>query len=82
MSIFKIGMIENGTIHISMMKNWVSHILFLRKKGAYRLPGSAEKGGYSGRPSVLCHTYKYLLPPTHTHTHAHPDHNIGETGAK
>ena len=24
---------ENRTIHISMMKNWVSHILFLRKWG-------------------------------------------------
>ena len=34
----------NGTIHITMMKNWVSSILFLRKKGAYRIPGSAEKG--------------------------------------
>ena len=44
MSIFKKGMSENGTIHITMMKNWVSHI-----KGAYRIPGSAEKGGYSSR---------------------------------
>ena len=26
-------MSENGTIHITMMKNWVSHILFLRKRG-------------------------------------------------
>ena len=33
-------MSENGIIHISMMKTWVSHM----KKGEYRIPGSAEKG--------------------------------------
>ena len=49
MSIFKQGSIsENRTIHISMMKNWVSHILFLKGGGggggAYRIPGSVEKG--------------------------------------
>ena len=32
-------------------ENWVSHIFFLRIKGTYRIPGSAEKGG----ASVLCH---------------------------
>ena len=42
---FQTGMSANGTIHITMMKNWVSHILFLRKRGAYRIPGSAERGG-------------------------------------
>ena len=26
-------MSENGTIHITMMKNWVSNIRFLRKRG-------------------------------------------------
>ena len=26
-------MSENATIHITMMKNWVGHILFLRKRG-------------------------------------------------
>ena len=25
--------VRKGTIHITMMKNWVSHILFLRKRG-------------------------------------------------
>ena len=34
-------------------------ILFLKKKGAYRIPDSAEKGGYSGRSSVLCHIGSY-----------------------
>ena len=47
-------MSENGTCHITVMKNWVSHV-----KGTYRIPGSAEKGGYSGRTSVLC----YPPPP-------------------
>ena len=44
----------NGTIHISMMKNWDCHIIFL-KIWAYRIPGSAKKGGYLARTSVLCH---------------------------
>ena len=47
--------VKNGTIHIPIKKKWVSHIQFLWKKGAYRIPGSAEKGGYSGRTSVPCH---------------------------
>ena len=34
------------TIYLSMIKNWVSHILFL-EKGAYRIPGSAGKGDYN-----------------------------------
>ena len=46
--------VRNGTIHISMMKNWASHILFL-KKGGLSYTGSAEKGGYSARTSALCH---------------------------
>ena len=44
MSFFQTGMSENVTIYITMVKNWVSQILFHRKKGAYRIPGSAEKG--------------------------------------
>ena len=36
-------MSQNGTIHITMMKNWVSNILFLRKGGlSYTSP--ADKG--------------------------------------
>ena len=46
---------ENGTIPFTMMKNWVSHIFFLEKRGAYRLPDSTEKGGYLRGTSVLCH---------------------------
>ena len=55
-------MSENGTIYISMMKNWVSHIFFYLEKGACRLPGSAENGGYSGRTSAICHI-KVVTPP-------------------
>ena len=47
--------VKNGTIHIPIKKKWVNHIQFPWKKGAYRIPGSAEKGGYSGRTSVPCH---------------------------
>ena len=47
--------VEKGTIHIPIKKKWVSHIQFPWEKGAYRISGSAEKGGYSGRTSVPCH---------------------------
>ena len=47
--------VKNGAIHIPIKKKWVSHIQFSWKKGTYRIPGSAEKGGYSGRTSVPCH---------------------------
>ena len=43
--------VKNGAIHIPIKKKWVSHIQFPWKKGAYRIPGSAEKGG----TSVPCH---------------------------
>ena len=35
---FQTQMSENRTIRITMMKNWVSHILFLRKGGCIDLP--------------------------------------------
>ena len=34
-----------------------------QKKGAYRKPGSAEKGGYSDRTSVLVMSYIGSYPP-------------------
>ena len=43
-----------GLSHKNPEKNWAIHI-FLLKKGANHIPGSAEKGGYSARTSVLCH---------------------------
>ena len=50
---------KNRAIHIPIKKKWISHIQFSVQfsweKGAYRIPGSAEKGGYSGRTSVPCH---------------------------
>ena len=44
MSIFKTGMSKNGTIHITLMKNWVSHILFLRKRGLIVYLAALKKG--------------------------------------
>ena len=55
--------VKNGAIHIPIKKKWVSHIHFPWKKGAYRIPGYAEKGGYSGRTSVPCHIYGVTPPP-------------------
>ena len=56
---FQTGMSEKGTIHISMMKTG-SVIYFFLEKGGYRIPGSAEKGGYSACTSVLCHIGQYF----------------------
>ena len=36
---------------------------FCWKKGANHIPGSAEKGGYSARTSVLCHIKEVSPPP-------------------
>ena len=47
MSIFKTGMSENGTIHISMMKNWVSYILFLGNGGLIIYLPALKKGAMS-----------------------------------
>ena len=42
---FQTGMSENGTIHIyNNYKKTGSVIYFFLEKGAYRIPGSAEKG--------------------------------------
>ena len=41
MSIFKQGC---QTIHLTMMKNWVSHILFPRKRGLIVYLAALKKG--------------------------------------
>ena len=41
---FQTGMSENGNIHITMMKNWVSHIPFLRKRGLIVYLAELKKG--------------------------------------
>ena len=52
MSIFKQGYIENGTIHITVMKNLVSHILFPRKRVCVVYLAALKKGAIR---AVLCH---------------------------
>ena len=47
--------VKSGALHIPIKKNGSVIYSFLGKKGAYRITGSAEKGGYSGRTSVPCH---------------------------
>ena len=56
------GWQKNGAFHIGIQKNRAFHILFVEKSGANHIPGSAEKGGYSARTSVLCHI-KEGTPP-------------------
>ena len=44
-----------GHSYTNQEKNGSVIYSFPWKKGAYRIPGSAEKGGYSGRTSIPCH---------------------------
>ena len=45
--------LENGTIHIAMMKNLVSHILFLRKRGLIVYLAELKKGAIRPPPPPL-----------------------------
>ena len=61
-------MSESETIHISMMKNWVSRTLFLRKRRLIVYLAALKKGAI--RPSIRTMSYigSYPLPrdrPTH-----------------
>ena len=47
--------VKNRAIHIPIKKKMDQSYTVCLKKGAYRIPGNAEKGGYSGRTSVPCH---------------------------
>ena len=56
--------VKNGTIHIQFKKKWVSHIQFPWKKGAYRIPGSAEKRGLFGSHiRTMSYIGSYPSPP-------------------
>ena len=56
-------MSENGTIHITMMKNWVSHILFLRKADLSYTWQRWKNGGYSARTYIGSYPYPPPPPP-------------------
>ena len=55
-------MSENGTIHKTMMKNWVSHILFLRKRGLIVYLAGLKKGAIL-RPQLPTMLYIGSYPP-------------------
>ena len=58
---FQTGMSENGTIHIKMMKNWVSHILFLRKRGLIVYLAALKEGAIrAAHPYYVI--YRWLNP--------------------
>ena len=65
-----------GPFTYGIQKNWAIHILFVEKKGANQIPGSAEKGGYSARTSYYA-IYKKLPTP---HPPPHP-HELLRSGA-
>ena len=52
MRIFKQGCQKKGIIHISMMKNWASHILFLKKGGLTVYLAALKRGAFR-----LAHQY-------------------------
>ena len=58
----KQGCQKRGPFIITMVKNWVSHILFLRKRGLIVYLAGLVKVGYSGRTTKLCHI-KIVTPP-------------------
>ena len=58
---FQTGMSENGIIHITMMKNWVSLILFLRKRGLIVHLAALKKGALG--PHIRTMSYIGSTPP-------------------
>ena len=58
------GMPENGISHISMMKNWVSHILFLRKRGLIVYLAALKRGAFrAAHPYYVIYIGSYPPPP-------------------
>ena len=53
--------VKNGAIHIPIKKNGSRHIQFPCKKGAYRIPGSAEGAIRAAHPYHVI--YRELPPP-------------------
>ena len=58
---------ENGTLHISMMKSWVSHILFLRKMGLIVYMAALKRGLFG--PHIRTMSYG-SYPPSELFTAA------------
>ena len=54
MCIFKQGCQINGGIHISMMKNWASHVCFIGKRGLIIYLAAMKKG-------AIRHTHPYCF---------------------
>ena len=53
---------KSGAFHVIIKTDRVSHILFIEKKGANHITGSAEKGGYSARTRTLPYIGRYQVP--------------------
>ena len=61
---FQTGISENGTIHITMMKNWASHIFFLRKRGFIVYLAALKKGAIrAAHPYYVIYRVVTLPPP-------------------
>ena len=54
------GCQKSGAFHIRIKKNRVSHIIFVDKKRANHIPGSAEKGGGGGAFGTHIRTMPYI----------------------
>ena len=60
---FQTGMSENGTIHITMMKNCVSHILFLKKRGLIVYLAALKRGLFAPHIRTMSYIGSYPPPP-------------------
>ena len=54
---------ENGTIHITMMKNWVSHILFFRKRGLNVYLAALKRGLFGTHIPTTAYTRDMASSP-------------------
>ena len=64
MSIFKKGSrSENSTIHVTMMKNWLSHILFFRKRGLIVYLAALKRGLFAPHIRTMSYIGSYPPPP-------------------
>ena len=60
---YQTGMSENGTIHISMVKNLVSNILFLRKGGLNVYLAALKRGLFGTHIRTMSYISSYPPPP-------------------
>ena len=54
-------MLEKGTIHITMMKNWVNVILFLRERGLIVYLAALKKGVWGNDSHEVLQRFQHIF---------------------